>query len=453
MIANENSALRMFEALAERRARKRPPSQRDRDIAAAVRVQGRRQVEVAAEFGLTRRRVSQICRNIEDWHGSTAPWERNEPEGPRLHQIERVLQRDQLTEIYQAALRAYARSEQPLVTRRSGKRGEQRWSDRSQRQQRRDTGSLRVALKAIEMQWQLADRPFNEDEGKDEATRLRGYLLATAGMLEFVRKDAERRGAVPKVPGGPKAAVERMLREFLGVPEGGTPEEGATGVPPVSGESSGSEAAAGEDSSTASDRSRRPDDNAGLEAQPSSANPHWPDASATHRHWPEPRATPASNNSSMGSVWEAPPEAPWETPASAASDEAEASYAVAAAAGSGLGSASKIEQGNASQTANAVRSYAEKERLALAELQRVFATEITSALADHMVPNLLAEGQSNLLLQGYTRRDRQALLGWQRVMDLRKREAHYAAGVTEHSPGSRAERAHPGMRATTTDEP
>ena len=220
MISNKDSAFTLFEVLAERNARKRRPSQRDQDIAAAVRVQGRRQVEVAAEFGLTRRRVSQICRQIEKWHANIPSWERGEVDEEQRSQPDRILQRDQLTEIYGAALRAYARSEQPLVTVRRGKRGEQRWSDRSQRQQRLDTGSLRVALKAIEMQWKLVDRPFKkDDEGKDEKGRLCILLRYVADVLEFVRKDAEQRGAVPQVPGGPMAAVEQMLRVLLGVPE------------------------------------------------------------------------------------------------------------------------------------------------------------------------------------------------------------------------------------------
>jgi len=65
---------------------------------------------------------------------------------------------------------------------------------------------------------------------------------------------------------------------------------------------------------------------------------------------------------------------------------------------------------------------AEEERLALAELRRTLSTDINPTWADYMVPTLLAEGQTNLLLQGFTREQRQALLGWQRVMDLRKQE-------------------------------
>jgi hypothetical protein len=65
---------------------------------------------------------------------------------------------------------------------------------------------------------------------------------------------------------------------------------------------------------------------------------------------------------------------------------------------------------------------AEEERLALAELRRTFSVEIWPSMANHSVPNMLAEGQANLVLQGYTREQRQALLGWQRVMDLRKQK-------------------------------
>ena len=443
MISNKDSAVTLFEVLAERRLR-RPPSQRDQEIAAAVRVQGRRQVEVAAQFGLSRRRVSQICRKIEEWHANVPAWERGEADEESRPQTDRFLQRDQLTEIYGAALRAYARSEQPLVTRRSGKRGEQRWSDRSQRQQRLDTGSLRVALKAIEMQWKLADRPFKaEDEGKDEKGRLKIVLSWIVQALEFVRKDAETRGAVPKTPGGPKAAVEQCLREFLGVPE-----EGVHSRDPWS--RSGSPRPDVGEGEAPAEPDLQSDEREGVGSL-------WPNATLDHGN-----AAPAkdsrplgASNSSMGSVWEAPSEALPATPAAATSDVAASTCSAAAAAGSVLGSAPKIEMGNVSQelpregvgslwpnttldhgnaapakdsrplgapTAPKVRSDAEEERLALAELQRSFEMELTSALADHSIPNILAEGQSNLVLQGYTREQRQALLGWQRVMDRRKRE-------------------------------
>jgi hypothetical protein len=262
-------------------------------------VQGRRQVEVAAEFGLSRRRISQICRKVVDWHAETNPWERGEGD-ERIHRrTDRILQRDQLTEIYGAALRAYARSEQPLVTRRSGQRDGKKWSDRSQRQQRLDTGSLRVALKAIEMQWQLADRPFDELEGKDEKARLCVVLNWVAEALELARKDAENRGAVTKLPGGPKAAVERFLREFLGVPEEGA-DENAEG------------------------------------------KPREGEAPA------EPAPREGAINASLGSIWEAPEEALPSAPAAAASHDAAPTCGAAAPLGSSLGSAPKIEMGNAS---------------------------------------------------------------------------------------------------------
>jgi hypothetical protein len=335
MISNKDSAFTLFEVLAERNARKRRPSQRDLDIAAAVRVQGRRHADVAAEFGLTRRRVSQICRQIEKWHLNIPSWERGEVDEEQRSQPDRILQRDQLTEIYGAALRAYARSEQPLVTVRRGKRGEQRWSDRSQRQQRLDTGSLRVALKAIEMQWKLNDRPFKkDDEGKDEKGRLCIYFRCVADMLEFARKDAEARGAVPRIPGGPMAAVEQMLRMLLGVPE----EKSEVG---------GQEAEVRESEAVVSGQRAEPElqhDRGAGEVSPPLAPPYR-EADASR--------SPGvlASNSSKGSVWEAPPEAPWETPAPAANDDDETSYAIAAAAGSDWGSAPKIEQGNVSREA------------------------------------------------------------------------------------------------------
>jgi hypothetical protein len=48
--------------------------------------------------------------------------------------------------------------------------------------------------------------------------------------------------------------------------------------------------------------------------------------------------------------------------------------------------------------------------------------EMWASRADVFVPVLLAEGQTNLMLKGYTREQRHALLGWQRVMEERRRD-------------------------------
>jgi hypothetical protein len=94
-------------------------------------------------------------------------------------------------------------------------------------------------------------------------------------------------------------------------------------------------------------------------------------------------------------------------------------------------SADTAEQaGSGTATATTGRGYAEQERLALAELRRTLSTDIWPSWADYMVPNLLAEGQTNLMLQGFTREQRQALLGWQRVMDLRGQETGARSQMT-----------------------
>ena len=69
-----------------------------------------------------------------------------------------------------------------------------------------------------------------------------------------------------------------------------------------------------------------------------------------------------------------------------------------------------------------VRGYAEEERLALAELRRTIWPETWPSQADHCVQNLLAEGPATLISKGYTREQRQPLLGWQRVMRMTREE-------------------------------
>ena len=189
-------------------------SQRNQQIAAAVRLHGQKQVEVAKEFGISQRRVSQICQQVERWHGCVNPSERGEVDGDERRWSDRTLSREQLTEVYRRSMRAFARSERPLATRRRGKRADGgKWSERCARDQKLDTGSLRVALRAVEMQWKLADRP---NPRQREVEENREHLTWALSVMIHLRHQAEKRGDVPRGPGGPQAAVEQLVRTMLG---------------------------------------------------------------------------------------------------------------------------------------------------------------------------------------------------------------------------------------------
>jgi hypothetical protein len=64
------------------------------------------------------------------------------------------------------------------------------------------------------------------------------------------------------------------------------------------------------------------------------------------------------------------------------------------------------------------------EQQALADLRRLlWGPSLWPEIADYNVQQLLAEGMTNLLLKGYTREQRQALVGWQQVMELKQQAA------------------------------
>jgi len=204
----------LFEQAVERMHKWKAPSQRNQQIAAAVRLHGQKQVEVAKEFGISQRRVSQICQQVERWHGCVNPSERGEVDGDERRWSDRTLSREQLTEVYRRSMRAFARSERPLATRRRGKRADGgKWSERCARDQKLDTGSLRVALRAVEMQWKLADRP---NPRQREVEENREHLTWALSVMIHLRHQAEKRGDVPRGPGGPQAAVEQLVRTMLG---------------------------------------------------------------------------------------------------------------------------------------------------------------------------------------------------------------------------------------------
>ena len=192
-------------------AQKKAPSARNREIAEKVRVLGQRQVDVAAEYKLSQRRVSQICQQVAKWHSETRAWERGELDGVARRRAERVLRQEQLDQIVMRSMRAFGRSEQPLVTQRSGERPGGKWSEVSEREQRLDTSSLRVALRAVEQRGKLAEQREPE---MDQDTEWVDWLKWNMASLAWFRREAVKRGDVPAGE-DPQVLVERLVRELL----------------------------------------------------------------------------------------------------------------------------------------------------------------------------------------------------------------------------------------------
>jgi hypothetical protein len=193
---------------------RRRPSSRNLRIADEVKVNGRTQNEVAAEYGLSQRRISQICQQVDGYYCQTEPWERGEPHGTQYEASENELARRRLTEIYRRAMRAHARSEQPLASRRTRScGGEEAWKESSEREQRTDTGSLRVALRAMEQATKLAQRSEPREGYKPEHRER--YLIWVIDLLVRLRREAEQRGEVTRGPEDSEERVLRMVRELM----------------------------------------------------------------------------------------------------------------------------------------------------------------------------------------------------------------------------------------------
>ena len=231
MSGEQESMRELVERVVKASRERKPPSARNRQIADAVWVNGRTQVEVAAEFRLSQRRVSQSCQQVEAWQAQTQAWQRGQTCGSEEKEVENELQKRQLTEIYRRSMRAFTRSERPLVSRRSRKCGEdEQWSEEHEREQRLDTGSLRVALRALEQRSKLA--PRHDPERRYTSDQHVQNLEWIAHILSQYRRDAEQRGEVPRGQESSSELVERLMRELLA----GSTESPLAGTKPGPGE-------------------------------------------------------------------------------------------------------------------------------------------------------------------------------------------------------------------------
>ena len=87
------------------------PSERDLEIFAAVKIDCRRQVDVAAEFGLCQARVSQIVQAVRNWQMRSAhDDELTKQAGPY---VERQLDLRRLEWLYENTIQCYRRSCEP----------------------------------------------------------------------------------------------------------------------------------------------------------------------------------------------------------------------------------------------------------------------------------------------------------------------------------------------------
>jgi hypothetical protein len=188
----------------------RCPGERDMQIYGAVRVDGRRQVDVAAEFGVTQGRVSQIVRKVHRWRlgmGIAAELERRD-----RRSVEQWLEQLRIDKLYEETMELYRRSKEPRRKERRGKDHRGEWSSESLDHQPGNLQCLKFAGRLIELRRQLdADPPPPNPSG--DVTQSRLHDFEAVQRLEQMRDDAIRRGDVPA--GGVTPYVVRALVDQL----------------------------------------------------------------------------------------------------------------------------------------------------------------------------------------------------------------------------------------------
>ena len=183
-------------------------------IFAAVRVDGRRQVDVAAEFGISQGRVSQIVRSVNHWRvgmGVEAELERRDRKS-----VDRWLEQLRIEKLYEETMELYRRSWEPRRKERRGKDHRGEWSTETLDHQPGNLQCLKFAGRLLELRSQLDEEPPPEPVARssdDPPTQLQEYDL----YLQFVemRKWAVRRGDVP-AGGSEEYYVQQMLDELIG---------------------------------------------------------------------------------------------------------------------------------------------------------------------------------------------------------------------------------------------
>jgi len=136
------------------------PSPRNLEIYRDVRLLGWTQAEAAAGRNISRRRVGQIVRQVDEWRSATG--------GPAHKYVERRLARERLEEVYAASMRLTHQSTAMLE------------AEPNEAHRRAGLQSLRVALRAARMLLGLSRRAALSD-GSEPAAEQADPLLVVPG--------------------------------------------------------------------------------------------------------------------------------------------------------------------------------------------------------------------------------------------------------------------------------
>ncbi|HZN33337.1 MAG TPA: hypothetical protein VFB80_05935 [Pirellulaceae bacterium] len=198
--------------------RKRPPSARDQALASAYLLQGKSQAELAAEWGLTQARVSQIVRRVRAWRSQLSTQEQ------RAHQ-------ELYETVYRTAMRKLLHEEQgrTVTTVKTGPRG----IETTVRELPPTVKWLKVAQRAAV---QLSQPPDGEAPIEPDPQQRQRIMVQE---LVKLRDQAERAGRLP-ARGRSFPLVVSLLRALQGLaPYRGEDDQGLVelgqrllGIPP-----------------------------------------------------------------------------------------------------------------------------------------------------------------------------------------------------------------------------
>jgi hypothetical protein len=217
------------------KSRRRKPSERNLRIYEEVRVEGIEQAEVAALHGVSPRRVSAICQQVDRWYGEQEPWQRGELQGASDHQAERLVARRRLAHVYSWAMRGLKFSGQSLTE------GHTTIPDHGpavrkhvSRDQKFNVQWLKIAKGAAEQLLALAadDEP-GEVAPPPRVARGEAMLRAVACLRRALRQEVQKVGKE-----GVGKLVEQVVLACIGEPGA----KGLEGAPAQAVSTAGSEA-------------------------------------------------------------------------------------------------------------------------------------------------------------------------------------------------------------------
>jgi hypothetical protein len=187
-----------IEAQVKRPPQRCRPSERDEAIYFAHKVRCCQQKELAAEYRLSKGRVSQIVARVRDWLADLSARDGELDHGQRLR-LERRLERERMVMLYGESLRMLQEFEQPADNSRKGTRKGEDWSEETKRDRSpQRIQALKAALKAAESLGKIAERDPAPTPG-------RGKPLRADDLFEELIRQREEAEAAGRAPAGADA--------------------------------------------------------------------------------------------------------------------------------------------------------------------------------------------------------------------------------------------------------